>query len=327
MKAITIEGVGAYLPERVITNDDLAKMVDTSDEWIRTRTGIQERHLAARDEACSDLAVQAARRAIRDAGLQPNDIDLLIMATVTPDRITPSCAVLVQSKLGLRPVPSFDINAACSGFLYAMEAARSLLQDERYRHALVIGAEKLSTIVNWQDRSTCVLFGDGAGAFVLGNTASSLPVLLDGLSGADGSAADLLCVPAGGSSQPASQATVDGHLHTIAMNGGELFKAAVRHMAEAAETILNRNGLTIEDIAWFIPHQANIRIVQTLAQQLHIPMEHFVCNIEHTGNTSAASIPIAFTQAKKAGCFRKGNRILLVAFGAGLTWGATLIEW
>ena len=327
MRKITIEGVGSYLPERVVTNDDLAKIVDTSDEWIRTRTGICERHLAAEVETCSDLAVRAAQRAIEDAGLEPNDIDLLIVATVTPDHVTPSAAVLIQAKLGLRSVPSFDINAACSGFLYALETARSLLRDERYRHALVIGSEKLSSIVNWEDRSTCVLFGDGAGVFVLGNTASDLPVLVDGLAGADGSAANLLYVPAGGSAQPASAETVEGHLHTVTMNGKELFKAAVRHMAEATEELLKRNGLTTEDIAWFVPHQANIRIVQALAQQLQVPMERFVCNIEHTGNTSAASIPIAFAQAKAEGRFQKGDRIVLTAFGAGLTWAATLVQW
>ena len=326
MKSITIEGVGAYLPERVVTNDDLAKIVDTSDEWIRTRTGIGERHLAAENEACSDLAVRAAQQALEDAGLQPNDIDLLIVATVTPDHITPSCAVLVQTKLGLRSVPSFDINAACSGFLYALEVSRYLLQNNSYRHALVIGSEKLSSIVNWKDRSTCVLFGDGAGAFVLGNTASDLPVIRDSFSGADGSAANLLCVPAGGSAQPASATTVEEHLHTVTMNGGELFKAAVRHMAEAVEALLGRNNLTMKDITWFVPHQANIRIVQALAQQLHVPTERFICNIEHTGNTSAASIPIAFSEAKAEGRFHKGDRIVLVAFGAGLTWGATLVE-
>lgn len=327
MRKIAIEGVGFYLPKRVVTNDDLSKIVDTSDEWIRTRTGICERHLAVEDEACSDLAVSAARQALEDAGLESNDIDLLIVATVTPDHITPSAAVLIQTKLGLRSVPSFDMNAACSGFLYALEAARSLLRDERYRHALVIGSEKLSSIVNWEDRSTCVLFGDGAGAFVLGNGASDLPVVIDGLAGSDGSAANLLYVPAGGSAQPASKETVEGHLHTVTMNGKELFKAAVRHMTEATEELLKRNGLTAEDVAWFVPHQANIRIVQALAQQLNVPMERFVCNIEHTGNTSAASIPIAFAQAKAEGRFRKGDRIVLVAFGAGLTWAATLVQW
>lgn len=327
MRKITIRGIGSYLPERVVTNDDLAKIVDTSDEWIQTRTGIRERHLARENEACSDLAVRAAQRALDDAGLKPDDIDLLIVATVTPDHMTPSTAVLIQTKLGLRSVPSFDINAACSGFLYALETARALLQDERYRRALVIGSEKLSSIVNWEDRGTCVLFGDGAGAFVLSNNASDLPVIVDGLTGADGSAADLLYIPAGGSAQPASAETVEGHLHTVTMNGKELFKAAVRRMAEATEALLKRNGLTTEDIACFVPHQANIRIVQALAQQLNVPTERFVCNIEHTGNTSAASVPIAFAQAKAEGRFHKGDRIVLAAFGAGLTWAATLVKW
>ena len=254
-------------------------------------------------------------------------LTLYVAAGVPKSIVTPSAAVLIQAKLGLRSVPSFDMNAACSGFLYALETAHSLLQDERYRHALVIGSEKLSSIVNWEDRGTCVLFGDGAGAFVLGNGAFDLPAVVDGLMGADGSGVNLLYVPAGGSAQPASAETVEGHLHTVTMNGKELFKAAVRHMAEATEALLKRNGLTTEDIAWFVPHQANIRIVQALAQQLNIPMERFVCNIEHTGNTSAASIPIAFAQAKVEGRFRRGDRIVLVAFGAGLTWAATLVEW
>lgn len=320
-----IEGIGYFLPKRVVTNDDLAKIVDTSDEWIRTRTGICQRHLSSEQEACSDLAYQAAQQALHDAQLQPTDIDFLIVATITPDMPTPSAAALVQNKLGLRSIVALDINAACSGFLYALEVARHFLQNDQYRHGLVIGSEKLSSIVNWKDRNTCVLFGDGAGAVVVGKDSGSM--IEDNIVGADGSAASLVYVPAGGSLQPASFQTVEAHLHSLTMNGGELFKAAVRHMTEAVTTILQRNALTIADIHYLIPHQANIRIVQALSQQLSFPMEQMICNIDQTGNTSSASIPIALAQAKAAGRFQSGDRILLVAFGGGLTWGATLLQW
>ena len=321
---VYIEGVGSYLPERVVTNDDLAKIVDTSDEWIRTRTGIRQRHLASEQEACSDLAYQAAQQALQDAQLQPTDIDFLIVATITPDMPTPSAAALVQNKLGLRPIAALDINAACSGFLYALEIARHFLQNEHYHHGLVIGSEKLSSITNWKDRSTCVLFGDGAGTVVVGKDSGL--TILDNIVGADGSAASLICVPAGGSLQPASLQTVEAHLHSITMNGGELFKAAVRHMTEAVTTILQRNSLTTADIRYLIPHQANMRIVQALSQQLSFPTEQMICNIDQTGNTSSASIPIVLAQAKAARRFQPGDRILLVAFGGGLTWGATLLQ-
>lgn len=324
---ICIKGMGSYLPEQVVTNDDLAKIVDTSDEWIRTRTGIAQRHLAAENEVCSDLAMKAAQRALEAAQLAPTDIDVLIVATVTSDRIFPSTATHLQAKLGMNAIMAFDISAACSGFLYTLEIAKNLLCHAPYQRALVIGSEKLSSIVNWTDRTTCVLFGDGAGAFVLEKLDHPvLPWIMDNWMGADGTCSDLLYMPAGGSALPATHETVEAHQHSIIMNGRELFKLAVRWMAKAVNVLLERNQLTKEDIACFIPHQANLRIIQSLAQLLDVPMERVFCNLDQTGNTSAASIPIAFAQAQKEGRFKSGDYVILVAFGGGLTFGATLIK-
>lgn len=325
--SILIKGVGYYLPSSVLTNDDLSKKVETSDEWIRTRTGIAQRHIAAENESCSDLAFQAAQKAIADANLQASDIDALIVATVTPDMPFPSTAAILQARLGLNNVMALDINAACSGFLYALELARCLMQNEHYRHVLVMGSEKLSSIVNWTDRTTCVLFGDGAGAFVLERQEGPQNGILDGALGADGSNPSVLCVPAGGSMRPTTHETVDANMHYVSMNGKEVFKMAVRLMAKSVDTVLERNHLKKSDIAWLIPHQANLRIIQSLAQLLEIPMEQVFCNVDKTGNTSAASIPIAFAQAKEAGTFKPGDYIVLAAFGGGLTWGATLIKY
>lgn len=325
--SIIIRGVGHYLPQKVLTNDDLSKMVDTSDEWVRTRTGISQRHIASENEACSDLALVAAKNALEDAHLTPADVDLLIVATVTPDMSFPSTAAILQAKLGLNHVMSFDINAACSGFLYALEVARGLLTSNNYRRALVIGSEKLSSIVNWQDRTTCVLFGDGSGAFVLEKVEEPDWGILDGTCGADGSNPNILCLPAGGSLRPASHETIDAQLHYVSMNGKELFKCAVRLMAKSITTLLERNHLKKEDIACLVPHQANLRIIQSLAQLIDVPMERVFCNLDQTGNTSAASIPLAFSQAKASGRFHKGDYVILVAFGGGLTWGATLIKY
>ena len=325
--SILIKGVGYYLPEKRLTNDDLSKIVDTSDEWIRTRTGISERHIASNDEATSDLAYQAALNALENAQCEPESIDALIVATVTPDMLFPSTAALVQAKLGLRNVLSFDINAACSGFLYALEVGRNLLNCPHYKRILVVGSEKISSIVNWEDRGTCVLFGDGAGAFILERSEEPNVGILDQTLGADGAHAEVLCLPAGGSRLPASIDTVQRHLHTISMNGKELFKMAVRLMAKSVEDLLERNNLTHADIAWLVPHQANLRIIQSLAQTLEVPMERIFCNLDKTGNTSAASIPIAFAQADEQKYFKKGDYIVLVAFGGGLTWGASLIKY
>lgn len=325
--SIVIKGTGYYLPEKILTNDDLSQIVDTSDEWIRTRTGILERHIAAKEEATSDLAYKAAQSALKNAQCEPASIDALIIATVTPDMLFPSTAALLQAKLGLRNVLSFDLNAACSGFLYALEVGRNLLKCDHYKRILVVGSEKLSSIVNWEDRTTCVLFGDGAGAFVLEREDNSNIGILDQILGTDGSHADVLCLPAGGSRLPTSFDTVQNHLHSIAMNGKELFKMAVRLMAKSVEELLARNHLTHADIAWMVPHQANLRIIQSLAQTLEVPMERIFCNLDKTGNTSAASIPIAFAQANERHLFKKGDNIIFVAFGGGLTWGATLIKY
>ncbi|MDR0755854.1 MAG: ketoacyl-ACP synthase III [Puniceicoccales bacterium] len=326
--SIIIRGVGSYLPRKVLTNHDLASMVDTSDEWIRTRTGISQRHIADAHETCSDLAYAAAKNALEDAQLKAQDIDLLVVATITPDMICPSSAAILQAKLGLRNVMSFDINAACSGFLYTLEVATYLLQNGNfYKRALVIGAEKLSSLTDWEDRSTCVLFGDAAGAFVLEHTSAELVGIRDAILGADGSSSETLYIPAGGSLHPATAETVAQRQHFIKMNGKELFKASVRLMGKAVEELLERNHLTKADVACLIPHQANLRIIQSLAQSIDLPMDRVFCNLEVTGNTSSASIPVAFTQAKNAHYFHSGDYIVLVAFGGGLTWGATLIKW
>lgn len=325
--SVLIKGVGYYLPEKILSNDDLSKMVDTSDEWIRTRTGIVNRHIASDDEPCSSLGFYAAKEALKDAKLQPSDIDILLVSTVTPDMYFPSTASILQDKLGLRNVMAADINAACSGFLYTLEIARSLLKNPNYKRALVIGSEKLSSIVNWEDRATCVLFGDGAGAFVLEKSEDQGFGILDSVLGADGSQPEVLCLPAGGSLRPASQETVASKLHYISMNGKEVFKMAIRLMAKSINDLLERNNLSKADVACLIPHQANLRIIQSLAQMLDMPMERVFCNVDQTGNTSSASIPIAFAQAKAQQKFRSGDYVVLVAFGGGFTWGATLIKY
>ncbi|MBS0663999.1 MAG: ketoacyl-ACP synthase III [Verrucomicrobia bacterium] len=323
-----ILGTGSYAPARILTNADLAKMVDTSDEWIRTRSGIRERHIAAPGEATSDLAVAAARAALADAKLQPKDIDLLIVATVTPDQPLPAASCAIQHKLGIPThAACFDLNAACSGFVYALDTASAMLASGRYRHALVIGAEKLSAITNWKDRTTCVLFGDGAGAVVLGVSHEPGVGLLGTKLGAYGDSADLLCIPRGGSSNPATAESIAAGDHFIQMKGKEVFKIAVRAMEEAARDILEQQGLHADQIALVIPHQANLRIIESISQYLELPMERFYVNLERYGNTSSASIPIALDEARRAGRIKRGDITLLVAFGAGLTYGAALVRW
>lgn len=322
-----IKGVGAYAPERVLTNEDLSRMVDTSDEWIVTRTGIRERRIASDREATSDLAAEAGRRAIADAGLKPSDIDMVVTATVTPDMVFPSTSCLVQSRLGLRHVPAFDVEAACSGFLYALEMGSSLLRSGAYQNVLVIGAEKLSTVVDWQDRTTCVLFGDGAGACVLSWSDEPGYGVLGTSLGANGSEAELLKVPAGGSRMPGSATTLDSRMHFIKMQGREVFKAAVRVMEQAALDQLAANGVSPDEVACVIPHQANMRIIESLAGRLNIPLERFAINVDRYGNTSAASIPLALAEAAGEGRFHHGDYLLMVGFGGGLTWGASLVRW
>ncbi len=324
MKSI-LRGIGSYVPEKILDNKELSLKVETSDDWIRTRTGIRERRIAASDQPTSELALNAARKAIEAAQIQTDQIDLVIVATITPDMAFPSTACILQHKLGLGKVACFDLEAACSGFLYSLDVADGMLASGRYKCALVIGAEKMSSILDWEDRTTCVLFGDGAGAAII-MTEGVGPNLVGFRSGADGSNPSLLHQPAGGSKQPASIASIENREHFLKMNGKEIFKSAVRVMEKATRELLKANGLETQDVDHVIPHQANVRIVESMAQRLEIPLEKFFCNLDRHGNTSAASIPIAFDEACQRGLFRKGEIGVLVAFGAGLTWSATLIR-
>ncbi len=324
-KKAGILGLGKYLPEKRLTNKDLERIVDTTDEWIFTRTGIKERRIARDDEATSDMATEAARKALSAAGLEAKDIDLIIVATITPDMFFPATACLVQEKIGARQVPAFDISVACSGFIYGLSIANQFISSGTYKHALVIAAEKLSSITDWTDRSTCVLFGDGAGAAVLG------PVEKGGILsmhlGADGKQGDLIKLPAGGSRIPASRKSVEDKLHFIKMNGAELFKHAVRIMADAALEATRPLGLKADDLNLVIPHQANIRILNAAAKRMGLSQDKIYLNIEKYGNMSAASSAVALVEAVEEGRIKKGDKILLDAFGGGLTWGAIVIEW
>jgi 3-oxoacyl-[acyl-carrier-protein] synthase-3 len=294
-----ISGTCIYLPPNCVSNDELARRVDTSDEWIVSRSGIRERHIAAPGEMTSDMAVHAARLALADAKLQPADIDLLVIATITPDMPMPATACSVQHKLGLSTSTAcFDLNAACSGFIYALDTACAMIGSGRYRHALVIGVEKLSSIVDWTDRTTFVLFGDGAGAAVIGASPRPAVGLIGAKLGSYGDCVDLLCIPAGGSNTPASAASLASRDHFLKMKGKEVFKYAVRGMEEAARDILEQHGIAANQINLVIPHQANLRIIESIAQYLELPMERFFVNLDRYGNTSAASIPIALDEAR-----------------------------
>ena len=325
--SVIIRGTGSYAPERIVTNDDMAQIVETNDEWIRTRTGISERRFAAEDEATSDMACKAAERAINAAGIDRSEIDLIIVATMTPDMPFPSTACLVQSKMGLPNVTAFDTQAACSGFVYALSIGSAMLQSGSYKNALVIGAEKTSGILDFEDRTTCVLFGDGAGAVVLSRSEATDVGVLGCLSGSDGSNPSLLYQPGGGSAQPASDASIAARQHYLKMNGKEIFKLAVRVMGQVSVDVLEQFNLSTEDVDLVVPHQANMRIIESLAKRLGIPMEKFHNNLASYGNTSAASVPIALDEAFRAGRIQSGDYILLVAFGAGLTWASSLIKW
>ncbi|MFH1395010.1 MAG: beta-ketoacyl-ACP synthase III [Candidatus Omnitrophota bacterium] len=326
MKRTGILGLGKYLPANILTNADLERMVNTSDEWITTRTGIKQRRIAADNEATSDMAVKAAKSALKNSGLEPKDLDLIIVATITPDMFFPSTACLLQHKLGAGKVAAFDISVACSGYVYGLTIADQFIKSGLYKRALVVAAEKLSTVTDWEDRSTCVLFGDGAGAAVLGQVETG--GILGAALGADGSKGDLLQLPAGGSRMPASIKTVENKLHTIKMEGNVLFKHAVKIMADAALAVTEPLGLKGEDIDIIIPHQANIRILNALAKRMGVnPEEKVYLNIEKYGNMSAASSAVALTEAVEEGRIKKGDIILMDAFGGGLTWGALVIEW
>jgi 3-oxoacyl-[acyl-carrier-protein] synthase-3 len=321
-----ITGVGSYLPERILTNTDLEEMVDTTEDWIVARTGIKERRIALPEQATSDLALIAGERALADAGVSPAELDLVIVATDTPDTIFPSTACLVQDKLGANKAAAFDLAAGCTGFVYALVTGSQFIISGLYRNVLVIGAECLSRIVNWQDRKTCVLFGDGAGAVLL----SPVPQgsgLLSSVLRSDGSKGPTLVVPAGGSRLPADKETVEQKLHTIQMDGPEVFKFAVRVMSQVSLEVLSDAGLHSSDIDFFIPHQANIRIIESAARRLDLPMEKVLINLDRYGNTSAASIPIAVAEAVHNGRITKGDHIVMMGFGAGLTWGAAVVKW
>ena len=327
-RSTVILGTGSYAPERILTNDDLAHMVETSDEWIRTRSGIRERRVAGPNEAASDMAVHAARRALDDAGLKPADIDLLIVATITPDMPMPACACFVQQKLGVPPTAAcFDLNAACSGFVYGLDTACAMVSTGRYRKALLIGVEKLSAVVDWQDRTTCVLFGDGAGATVIGVSPEPDRGLIGTRLGAFGDGAELLYISHGGSTNPSTPESIARRDHCIRMKGKEVFKLAVRAMDDAARDILEQHQLRADQISLVIPHQANLRIIEAISEYLELPMDRFFVNVDRYGNTSAASIPIALDEARRAGKIKPGDLTLLVAFGAGLTYGSALIRW
>jgi len=322
---VEIIGVGSYLPEKILTNADLEKMVDTSDEWITTRTGIKERRIADKDSATSDLAVNAAKKAIENAGIKPEDIDLIIVATITPDLQFPSTACFVQKKLGIKKGACFDISAACSGFIYGLGCAKSMLESGYFSMCLLIGAETLSRVTNWKDRSTCVLFGDGAGAMILKRTDKEnniLSIYLD----SDGTYTDILMIPAGGSKLPATVETVQKDMHFIQMNGKEVFKFAVTKMVEAIYKALEMCNKKIEEISLIIPHQANMRIIDAMKERLNVPPEKIFVNLQKYGNMSSATTIVALDEAINQQIVKKGDLVELVAFGGGLTWASTVIR-
>lgn len=325
-RPVSIIGTGSYVPERVLTNAELEKMVDTSDEWIVTRTGIRERRIAAPDEPTSKMAAAAARRAMEMAGITADEIDLIIVATVTPDTCFPATSCWVQRELGAHRAACFDLGAACSGFLYAIETAQQFISNHTFNTVLVIGADKLSSIVNWEDRNTCVLFGDGAGAAILRHRGGSHGVISTHM-GSDGRYAEILLTPGGGSAMPLTKENIEQKPNTLQMQGRETFRQAVVSMGNAARAALSAAGLEASDISCIIPHQANLRIIEALAERLGVPLEKFHVNLDRYGNTSAAAVAIALDEAARQGRFQVGDYILLVVFGGGLTWASSVIQW
>lgn len=323
---VGISGVGSYLPDNRVTNDDLSKIVETSHEWIVERTGIHERRVLSEDMATSDTATIASKKALEDAKLKPEDIDLIIVATVTADYALPSTACIVQKNIGAMKAAAFDINAGCSGFVYGLTLGESFIKSGVYEKVLVIGAETLSRIVDWQDRNTCVLFGDGAGACILEKCEEGFGILSSEL-GSDGSNGEVLIQPAGGSKFPASQETLDKRLHYIKMDGKEVFKFAVRVMEKASMSVLEKANLELEDLDFLIPHQANTRIIDAAAKKLKLKKDKIYVNLNKYGNMSSASIPVALDEAIKDNRIKKGDNVLLVAFGAGLTWASMTLKW
>ncbi len=325
MNRVKITGTGSFLPEKILTNSQLEKMVETSDEWITKRTGIKQRRIAADGEATSDLGFRASRQAVSAAGIDVQDIDLIICATITPDMVFPATACLIQDKLGIKEAAAFDVEAACTGFISALAAAEGMLLTGNYRNALVVASEILSRVTDWEDRSTCVLFGDGAGAAVLSPGTGESGILSTHL-GASGAYSDLLYLPAGGSLNPASHETVDNRLHYMRMEGNKVFKIAVQKMAEGSHSSLEKAGLGIEDLKIVVPHQANLRIIKALAKKLDLDMEKIYVNIVKYGNMSAATTAVGLDEIIRKGLASEGDIIQLVAFGGGLTWGAATVR-
>ncbi len=325
-RTVSIIGTGSYVPERVLTNGDLEKMVETNDEWIVSRTGIKERRIAADDESTSDLAAKAALAAMENAGITADEIDLILVATITPDMFFPSTACFVQHKIGAKNAACFDVSAACAGFLYAIEIAQQFITSHTYDTILVIGAEKLSSIVDWTDRNTCVLFGDGAGAAILRHRGGGHGVISTYMA-SDGGLSDILYIPGGASRSPVTKDNADQRLNCIKMNGKETYKHAVTSMLDAATRALADANLKPSDLACIIPHQANLRIIEAIASRMDIPMERFVINLDRYGNTSAAAVAIALDEANRTGRMEVGDYVLLVVFGGGLTWASSVIQW
>lgn len=326
---VSVLGTGSYLPKRVMTNAELEHVVETSDEWITSRTGIKERRIAAEDEHTSDLGAAAGRAALEQAGIQATEVDLILVATASPDMFFPATACVIQKILGASKATCMDISAACSGFLYAIEMARHMVDAGAIRYALIIGADKLSAMVDWTDRNTCVLFGDGAGAVVLGRRPEDRVGrgILGSFLGSDGEYGQILGVPGGGTRCPITKDNIDQKLNTIKMLGKETFKQAVNAMTSASVEVLDRTGLTVDDVACVIPHQANVRIIDAIKDRLKLPTERFFMNLDRTGNTGAAAVAIALDEAHRTGRIQPGDKVLMVVFGSGLTWASMVVEW
>lgn len=319
---------GSFAPKKILTNADLEKIVDTSDEWIRTRTGMVERHIASESEAASDLAYQAAVNAIEASHVKYKDIELIVVATISGDHAFPSTACIIQKKLGLKNIPAFDVSAGCTGFVYACDVAKQYIENGSMKHVLVVGVEVLTKITNWTDRNTCVLFGDASGAAVMSRAEpTDISRIIDCKIDADGSQGEFLVQAAGGSRLPASHETVDANQHTVFMEGNRIFKNAVKSMYASSDELLKRNNLSTSDVDWVIPHQANLRIIEALADKMKVPLSKVIVNIEKYGNTSSATIPLATDEAIRSKKIRRGDILLLTSFGAGLTWGSILARY
>ncbi len=324
---VKISGIGSYVPEKVLTNQDLEKMVDTNDEWITTRTGIKERHILADDETTATMATEAIKAAVKDSGLKYEDIDMIIVATLSPDMPFPATACLVQDSLSLKNVGTVDIEAACSGFVYALSQAYAYIKSGLYKNVIVAASESMSRITDWEDRATCVLFGDGAGAVVVSATDDDDESnIIDFILGGDGSYGDVLALPGGGSLHPATHETVDQKLHFIKMNGNTTFKVAVRTMVSIVQELLEKHNISKKEVKLVIPHQANVRITDAVRERLGLTEEQMYSNIDKYGNTSSATIPIALRDAVDEGRIKRGEYMVFVAFGGGLTWGASLLK-